>query len=303
MKTLINKIISLLLIVLLPATCLGSEVLYVDTDAYGTPVAMSDSDGTRVWTGEYFPFGEQYRITNNQKPNNRGFIGKEKDTETGLTYFGARYYDEAQARFTTVDPVGPVNIWTGETDYAYLANPQMLNRYVYGLNNPYRYVDPDGRDPGSLATGETEEVTRCHVNPHNDPVENFYGGVIVSGGLIGTFAPELVTAISIARRGYKASEDIASKKGTFPDEIFSSKASKQVTPGTKTLEGQYIDDLGNVQPYQAHYDEFGRLKGRTDYNAGNKAHNIPDVHNHTYEWGPGKTPMETGSHIPGEYKP
>lgn len=69
------------------------------------------------------------------------------------------------------------------------------------------------------------------------------------------------------------------------------------------MEGQYIDDLGNVQPYKAHYDEFGRLKGRTDYNAGNKAHNIPDVHHHTYEWGPGKTPMETGSHIQGEYNP
>ena len=97
--------------------------------------------------------------------------------------------------------------------------------------------------------------------------------------------------------------DDASKKGTFPDEIFSSKAPDQVTPGTGVLEGQHIDDLGRVQPWEAHYDEYGRLVGRTDYNAANSAHNIPDVHHHTYEWGPGKTPMESGSHIPGEYKP
>jgi hypothetical protein len=58
---------------------------------------------------------------------------------------------------------------------------------------------------------------------------------------------------------------VASKKGTFPNKVFSSKAPKQVTPGTKTVEGQYIDDLGKVQPY--------------------KAHNIPDVHHHTYEEG------------------
>jgi len=40
---------------------------------------------------------------------------------------------------------------------------------------------------------------------------------------------------------------------------------------------------------------------RTDYNAGNAAEGIPSVHYHLYEWAPGKQPMETASHIPGEY--
>lgn len=55
------------------------------------------------------------------------------------------------------------------------------------------------------------------------------------------------------------------------------------------MSGQYVDDLGRVQPWKAYYDEYGRLVGRTDYNAGNKAQGIPDTHYHTYEWGPGKT--------------
>jgi len=37
-------------------------------------------------------------------------------------------------------------------------------------------------------------------------------------------------------------------------------------------------DLGRVEPWTAHYDEYGRLIGRTDYNAGNLAEGIPDTH-------------------------
>ena len=83
----------------------------------------------------------------------------------------------------------------------------------------------------------------------------------------------------------------------------SSKAPEQVTPGTRYLEGQYINDIGQVQPWKAYYDEYGRLIARTDYNAGNQAAGISDTHYHLYAWGPGHTPWEYGSHIEGEYKP
>ena len=82
-----------------------------------------------------------------------------------------------------------------------------------------------------------------------------------------------------------------------------SKAPKQVAPGVRELEGHYIDDLGRSQPWRAHYDEYGRLIGRTDYNAGNRAQGIPDIHHHRYEWGPGRTPHEVQGHIPGEFTP
>src|SRR5713226_4416638 len=58
---------------------------------------------------------------------------KERDNETGLDYFGARYYSSVQGRFTSVDIAGPD-----------LINPQSLNKYAYTLNNPLRYVDPKG---------------------------------------------------------------------------------------------------------------------------------------------------------------
>lgn len=72
--------------------------------------------------------------------------GKERDAETGLDYFGARFYSGAQGRFITPDPL---------MASARASNPQTWNRYNYTLNNPLRFVDPDGLDvPDSCANDE-----------------------------------------------------------------------------------------------------------------------------------------------------
>jgi len=60
------------------------------------------------------------------------------ECETGLDYFGFRYFSAAQGRFTSTDPV----IVTP----ARMLDPQMFNLYAYARNNPFKYVDPDGRD-------------------------------------------------------------------------------------------------------------------------------------------------------------
>lgn len=65
---------------------------------------------------------------------------KERDAETGLDYFLARYYSGAQGRFTSPD-------WSSRPapiPYAKLDNPQTLNPYTYVVNNPLRFVDVDG---------------------------------------------------------------------------------------------------------------------------------------------------------------
>jgi RHS repeat-associated protein len=66
--------------------------------------------------------------------------GKERDAESGLDYFGARYYSSGQGRFTTPD-------WSAEPEpipYADLKNPQSLNLYTYVRNDPLSLRDPDG---------------------------------------------------------------------------------------------------------------------------------------------------------------
>ena len=64
------------------------------------------------------------------------FTGKERDAETGLDYFGARYYSSAQGRFTSPD--APFADQHPE-------DPQSWNLYVYGRNNPLRFIDDQGR--------------------------------------------------------------------------------------------------------------------------------------------------------------
>ena len=63
------------------------------------------------------------------------FTGKERDAETGLDYFGARYMSAAQGRFTSPDP--PL------LDQ-HIGDPQSWNIYSIGRNNPLRYIDPTG---------------------------------------------------------------------------------------------------------------------------------------------------------------
>lgn len=63
------------------------------------------------------------------------FTAKERDTDMGLDYFGARFYASTQGRFTSTDPL---------MASAYVENPQSWNRYTYALNNPLKYVDPEG---------------------------------------------------------------------------------------------------------------------------------------------------------------
>jgi RHS repeat-associated protein len=64
------------------------------------------------------------------------FTGKERDNETGLDYFGARYLSAAQGRFTSPD----------SPSYSNQRNPQSWNLYAYSLNNPITFIDPNGHD-------------------------------------------------------------------------------------------------------------------------------------------------------------
>ena len=68
------------------------------------------------------------------------FTGKERDTETGLDYFGARYYGSNMGRFLSPDwSAAPVPV-----PYADLTDPQTLNLYGYVRNNPMSRADLDG---------------------------------------------------------------------------------------------------------------------------------------------------------------
>jgi RHS repeat-associated protein len=82
-----------------------------------------------------YPPNPDAQITSNLPQK---FTGQERDAETRLDYFGARYFSAAQGRFTSADPI----IITEER----IEDPQRLNLYGYARNNPLRFVDPTGKD-------------------------------------------------------------------------------------------------------------------------------------------------------------
>jgi RHS repeat-associated protein len=114
---------------------------YFMGDQVGTTRMELSNGGWPMWQGEYYPFGQEaYSKTT---ANHYKFTGKERDTESGLDYFGARYYGSSMGRFMSPD-------WSAKAEpvpYSSLSNPQTLNLYAYVGNNPLRMGDPDGHSP------------------------------------------------------------------------------------------------------------------------------------------------------------
>ncbi|ALN65466.1 putative exported protein [Lysobacter antibioticus] len=120
---------------LLSFASLGAQaetvVEYIHTDALGSPVAVTDVNQNVVERSEYEPYG---RLLNRPVSDGPGYTGHVSDAATGLAYMQQRYYDSEVGRFLSVDPVA-ANSKTGGN----------FNRYWYANNNPYRFIDPDGR--------------------------------------------------------------------------------------------------------------------------------------------------------------
>jgi len=139
-----------------------SNINWLVTDQLGTPRMIFDKTGSLATTKrhDYLPFGEEiagarstaqgYSVADGVRQK---FTQYERDNETGLDYFLARYYASTQGRFTGVDPYD-INLerqeMSDEKEAAdlfaeYISQPQHWNRYAYALNNPLMYIDPDGR--------------------------------------------------------------------------------------------------------------------------------------------------------------
>src|SRR4051812_14013213 len=80
----------------------SGTVRYCHTDAVGSVRAVTDATGHVVAEHDYLPFGQE--PANPSDPAPQRFGAKERDGETGMSYFGARYYQTGTGRFTSIDP-------------------------------------------------------------------------------------------------------------------------------------------------------------------------------------------------------
>jgi RHS repeat-associated protein len=120
----------------------SSVLYYLHGDHLGSTSLTTDASGNAVARQLYDAWGN-IRYVTGTLPTDIGYTGQRLDNSTGLMYYRARYYAHYLNRWLSPDTIVPDQ-----------ANPQSLNRYSYGLNNPVRYTDPTGHYVCDEDTGD-----------------------------------------------------------------------------------------------------------------------------------------------------
>jgi RHS repeat-associated protein len=126
----------------LPLVAAGTILAYVHTDHLGSSAVLTDANGVVVRRTRYHVFGElKSNVLQAGAPVTtpdpaQKYTGQQLDADTGLLYYGARWYDAHYGRFVSPDSIVPDPL-----------DPQSLNRYAYVRNSPLNATDPSGHAP------------------------------------------------------------------------------------------------------------------------------------------------------------
>ncbi len=143
------------------------------TDWLGTRRQQTDYAGNPMLNFAGLPFGDGLTTipvsnTDAADATEHHFTGKERDSESGNDYFGARYYASSMGRFLSPDP--------SQLYFADPTNPQSLNLYSYAYNNPLSNIDPTGLDACAYDNGDGTSaiVNAADGGAVNCPGNGFY---------------------------------------------------------------------------------------------------------------------------------
>ncbi|MDR2948024.1 MAG: hypothetical protein LBV71_02330, partial [Prevotella sp.] len=150
---------------------------YYHSDHLGSSSLITDLDGEVVQHVEYVPFGEVFIEERNNTWNTPYlFNAKELDEETGLYYYGARYYDPRTSIWLSVDALATYNPFEKENfidgqHNGGVYNSFNLNVYSYCYQNPIKLIDPNGKQSqpmqnlGPAITGmNPEQLKSYYIN-------------------------------------------------------------------------------------------------------------------------------------------
>jgi len=152
---------------------LEKQVYFYHPDHLGSTSYVTDAKGDVYQHVEYFPFGESWveQVKNAQQVA-FGFTGKELDAETGLYYFGARYYDARTSVWVSPDPILGEYLPTGDKKkdknlpgMGGVFNSFNLGLYTYGHLNPVKFVDPDGNQIDGDSAPSAPPASPTSSNP------------------------------------------------------------------------------------------------------------------------------------------
>lgn len=236
----------------------ADRVTYIHTDIVGSPVAATDPVGQLVWTEHYQPYGTKIDRPLTPENNDRWYTGKPFEEDLNLSYFGARWYDPAVGRFMAADPVDVV-----------AGDVHLFNRYAYGNNNPYKYVDPDGNLPiiaiaffaydfysNYQETGSVKEAATASIVGMINPFKKVkaVAGIAskVSGKVTKSVAKE-PNRIYSARELKRRAENPRNNNSANPNHNFPESFNAEIFKGNKTI----VSDKYHL------YTKPGTLNGRS----------------------------------------
>jgi len=181
---------------------------YRTVDHLGSTRLVTDAAGTEVERTDYLPFGEEILVSFGDTRHNvaaygssgllrHKFAGKERDSESGMDYFLARYYSSPMGRFTSPDIP-----FADQTTAA----PQSWNLYTHTRNNPLKYVDENGNfletawDIANVVWGVKSLVENVRAGNYGAAAVDAVGVVVDTASVVVPGAPGGAgTAIKAAR--------------------------------------------------------------------------------------------------------
>jgi RHS repeat-associated protein len=136
------------------------SIQYYCEDHLKSASCITDAKGSVITEHSYFPFGADRIHTSSEATAARyGFTQKERDAESEMHYFEARFLESSLARFILADPAA------SDLNHESLMIPQKLNGYAYARNNPVVYVDPLGTAEESSGTPQDMAVPWTPATP------------------------------------------------------------------------------------------------------------------------------------------
>ncbi len=158
-----------------------TTITFLHNDYQGSPIKMTDEAGEEdiLKFNMYAPYGERVYSGGDQSDTAKSYTGHVEDAESNLTYMQQRYYNPVLGRFMATDPL------RFKED-----NMNSFNRYAYANNNPYGFVDPDGREGISVDISDrisanfSDGVYSAKVDAEFMKVElDSDGNITVQGGV------------------------------------------------------------------------------------------------------------------------
>ncbi len=220
-------------------------------DHLGSSSYITDASGEVYQHLEYFAFGETFvEEHSNTKHTPYLFNGKELDEETGLYYYGARYYDARTSVWLAVDPLAEeMPGWSP---------------YNYTFNNPIAFTDPDGNKPWPIATNFTSALRVVVSGFFRNSSGSKHGGVDIAHlGSSGQIAGGAIQAthggvVTVSQKNNKTAGNwVVITNGDLRTRYLHMKDAPLVSEGDQIKEGDVIGSVGSTGSSEAphlHYE-------------------------------------------------